>query len=210
MDGSADDKGKATKRRVSVRIEANRLIGAAAAGRAETYQVKYGQVAANHLREALDANDPALLAEVALRYLHTKAGADATNLLGTYHLDRGAYLMAALSFERLLSRPDADKLSAKVLFKAALAYRRAGDKANAEKVWKMMADKAGRGELVFGTRKVTVDQVRTEFEKAAVQIAQAGQTDWWLYRGNPARNAQSIGGPAFLEPALAVRASPGA
>jgi outer membrane protein assembly factor BamB len=208
VDGGADDKGKATKRRVSVRIEANRLIGELPPDGLQTYQMKYGQVAANHLKEALEANDPAMLAEVALRYLNTKAGADATNLLGTYHLDRGAYLMAALSYERLLGRPDADKLSAKILFKAALAYRRAGDTANAEKVWKMMADKAGRGELVFGSRKVTVEQVRTEFETAVVQLAQAGQTDWWLFHGNPARNAQGVGGTAYLEPRWQYKMAP--
>jgi outer membrane protein assembly factor BamB len=208
VDGKPDEKGKPTKRRVSVRIEANRLIGELPPDGLETYQIKYGQTAANHLKEALDANDPAQLAEVALRYLHTKAGADATNLLGTYHLDRGSYLMAALSFERLLGRSDADKLPAKVLFKAALAYRRAGDTANSEKVWKMMADKAGRGELVFGSKKVTVDQVRTEFERAATQLAQAGQTDWWLYRGNPARNGQGVGGTAYLEPRWQYKMAP--
>ncbi len=200
VDGPPDEKGKPTKRRVSVRTEANRLIGELPANGLETYQVMYGPAAANALKGALDANDPAMLAEVALKYLHTKAGADATNLLGTYHLDRGSYLMAALSFERLLSRPDADKLPVKVLFKAALAFRRAGDSANAEKVWKQMTDRAGRGELVFGSRKVSLDQLRTEFERAAALVAQAGQNDWWVFRGNPARNAQGVGGTAYLEP----------
>src|SRR3954471_385527 len=180
-----DERGQPAKRRVSVRTEANRLIGELPPDGLETYQVMYGQAAADHLKAALDAHDTALLAEVALRYLHTKAGADAANLLGTYHLDRGSYLMAALSFERLLSRPDADKLPVKVLFKAALAFRRAGDAANAEKVWKKMADKAGRGELVFGGRKVSLEQVRAEFERAATLVAHAGQSDWWYFRGNP-------------------------
>ncbi|HEX4590435.1 MAG TPA: PQQ-binding-like beta-propeller repeat protein, partial [Gemmataceae bacterium] len=93
----------------------------------------------------------------------------------------------------------ADKLPAKVLFKAALAARRAGDSATAEKWWKKMADKAGRGDLVFGARKVTLDQVRTEFEKA-VALTTSGQNDWWLFHGNPARNAQGVGGIAYLEP----------
>jgi outer membrane protein assembly factor BamB len=199
VDGGPDDKGKPTKRRVSVRTEANRLIGELPPDGLETYQVKYGQMAADHLKAALDGNDPALLAEVAVRFLHTKAGADATNLLGTYYLDRGEYLMANLSFERLLGRPDADKLPTKVLFKAALAARRAGDASAAEKWWKKMADRAGRGDLAFGGRKVTVEQVRTEFEKA-VQLGQTGQTDWLMFRGNPARNAQGVGGAAYLVP----------
>jgi outer membrane protein assembly factor BamB len=207
IDAAADEKGKPAKHRVSVRTEANRLIGELPADGLETYQVKYGQAAKDALKSALDANDPARLAEVALRYLHTKAGADATNLLGTYYLDRGEYLMASLSFERLLGRADAEKLSAKVLFKAALAARRAGDAATAEKFWKKMSDKAGRGELVFGTRKVTLDQVRNEFDKA-VAASQGGLSDWPLFHGNPARNAQGVGGVAYLEPRWKFETAP--
>lgn len=89
IDGPPDDKGKPTKRRVSVRTEANRLIGELPTEGLQAYQLAYGPQAADSLRAALDTNDPALLADVALRFLHTKAGADATNLLGTYHLDGG-------------------------------------------------------------------------------------------------------------------------
>jgi outer membrane protein assembly factor BamB/tetratricopeptide (TPR) repeat protein len=199
IDAASDDKGKPSKRRVSVRNEANRLIGELPPDGLQMYQVKYGQAASESLKEALETNDPARLAEVAQRYLHTKAGADATNLLGTYYLDRGEYLMANLSFERLLGRSDADKLTTKVLFKAALAARRAGDAATAEKWWKKMAEKAGRGELVFGARKVTLEQARAEFEKS-VAAGQSGQTDWWVFHGNPARNAQGVGSIAYLEP----------
>jgi outer membrane protein assembly factor BamB len=199
VDGTPDDKGKPTKRRKSVRTEANRLIGELPPDGLETYQVKYGQVAADHLKAALEANDPGRLAEVALRYLHTKAGADATNLLGTYYLDRGEYLMANLSFERLLGRADSDKLPAKVLFKAALAARRAGDAATAEKWWKKMTDRAGRGELVLAGKNVSVDRLRTEFEKAVV-TGHPGETEWRLFHGNSARNAQGVGGIAYLQP----------
>ena len=82
--------------------------------------------------------------------------------------------MASLSFERLLSRPDADKLPVKVLFKAALAFRRAGDAANAEKVWRKMADKAGRGDLVLRHRKVTLDQVRQRVREGRERARSSG------------------------------------
>src|SRR5436305_1387305 len=141
-----DDQGRTEKRRISVRTEANRLIGDLPPDGLEFYQVQYGQAADARLKEALERNDPAILAEVALRYQHTKAGAEATALLGTYHLDRGSYLMAALCFERLLSRPAAEKLSVKTLFKAALAFHRAGDPA-ADKAWQKLAEKAARGDL---------------------------------------------------------------
>src|SRR5262249_34828217 len=154
VDGK-DEKGEPVKRRGSVRTEANRLIGELPPEGREFYQVQYGPAADNLLKEALDKNDPSLLAKVAVIYFHTKAGAEATALLGTYHLDRGSYLMAALSFERLLSRPDADKLPLRILYKAALAFRRAGDTENSEKLWKRIAEKAGRGEVIVGRQKVT-------------------------------------------------------
>src|SRR5262249_19842511 len=157
---------------------------------------QYGPAADTRLKEGLEKNDPHIYAEVALRYLHTKAGAEATNLLGTYYLDRGSYLMAALSFERLLTRPDADKLPLRILYKAALAFRRAGDTENSEKLWKRIAEKAGRGEVIVGRQKVTVAQLRQEFERAADLLARLGQHDWPVFRGNPARNAQGVGSTA--------------
>jgi len=195
-----DADGKPVTRRVSVRAEASRLIGELPADGLEFYQVRYGPAAESRLKEAIEKNDPAILADVALKHLHTKAGLEAANLLGTYHLDRGNYLMSALCFERLLGRPDADKLSFKVLFKAALAYRRAGDTDNADKLWKKMADRAARAELVLGKTKVTVNQLRAEYDRAAGLLLQAGQHDWPMFRGNASRSARGIGGTAYLEP----------
>ncbi len=67
IDAAPDDKGKPSKRRVSVRNEANRLIGELPPDGLQMYQVKYGQAASESLKDALEANDPARLAEVAQR-----------------------------------------------------------------------------------------------------------------------------------------------
>src|SRR5262249_40867443 len=118
----------------SVRAEANRLLGGLPEKGLEFYELQYGEPAKRALNEAKKKGDPHLLAEVALCYFHTEAGAEATNLLGTYHLDRGRYLMAALCFERLLfpggtaAEPPASSPRRRVvsnpltLFKAALAF----------------------------------------------------------------------------------------
>ena len=69
------------------------------------------------------------LKDVARRFYYTAAGIEATDLLGTYYLDRGRPHDAALCFKRLLERtkdtPEA--LAPFTLFKAALAFRRVGD-----------------------------------------------------------------------------------
>jgi outer membrane protein assembly factor BamB len=197
---SATDEGKTEKRRVSVRTEANRLIGELPPDGLEFYQVQYGQAAEVRLKEALEKNDAAILAEVALRYLHTQAGAEATSLLATYHLDRGSYLMAALCFERLLSRPDADKLTGKTLFKAALAFRRAGDTGSEDKTWKRLAEKTSRGDLLLGKQKVTLEQLRGELERPSGLLTSLAPRETYVFRGNAARSSIGSGGAAFLEP----------
>jgi len=148
----------------SVRAEANRLLGTLPPEGLQFYELQFGPRARARLNEAKQSNDPQVLAEVAHRYLHTAAGAEATNLLGTYHLDRGRYFMAALCFERLLDRPDADRLSPRTLFKAALAFERAGEKTPAEQTWKLLQGRARDG-LSLGEQVVSLDQLHKELEK---------------------------------------------
>lgn len=196
-----DKSGVEQSVRVSVRDEANRIIGELPPDGLESYQLQYGQAASDRLREATERADPVLLAEVSQRYLHTKAGLDATTLLGTFHLDRGQYFMASLCFERLLSRPDADKLSPKVLYRAALAYQRAGDVANAERWMNKVAEKVGGGDLAFNRVHLTVDQLRAEMNRDVGSEPAIGLFDWPVFRGNAGRNARGQGSTAYLEPA---------
>ena len=156
--------GKTEKRRVSVRTEANRLIGELPPDGLEFYQVQYGQAAEARLKEALEKNDSSILAEVALRYLHTQAGGDATALLATYHLDRGSYLMAASVLRTALEPRRCREALRPLALQSCLAFKHAGDTAAADRIWKRIADKAARGELNFGKQKVTLDQLRAELE----------------------------------------------
>lgn len=195
-----NDRGAETVIKASVRAEANRVIGELPTEALEAYRLQFGPAAEDKFKDAVAAADPALLAEISQRYQHTDAGLKATDLLGTYHLDRGQYLMAALCFERLLARPDADKLPPKVLFKAALAYRRAGMATQAEVLFARFADAARRGEVAFGKAKPTLDALRGEYSRDIGGDPVFGLTDWPMFRGNPARSAQGVGGSAYLEP----------
>lgn len=193
-----NDAGQESDLRVSVRTEANRLIGELPAEGLESYQLQYGQAAADRLREAVATADPVLLAEVAQRYFHTKAGLTATDLLGTYHLDRGQYLMASLCYERLLSRPDADKLPARVLFKAALAARRSGSP-QAATLAARLAGEIGRGDLTLGKARLNAETVRAELDRDAASVLTLSLSDWPLFRGNASRTAQAQGSTAYLQ-----------
>src|SRR5262245_40961508 len=137
-----DGKEKVTRQRTSLRVEANRLLGTMPAGGLEFYELQNGARAKADLAKAKETGDRQLLALVSQRYFHTAAGAEATDLLGTYRLDRGDYRMAALYFERLLSHHLAEKLSPITLYKAALAFQCTGDQPKFDSVWTQLTKTA--------------------------------------------------------------------
>src|SRR5438128_12599243 len=131
-----DPKGNEVLRWTSVKYEANNLRGSMADDGLDVYELRFGTKARNLLEDAKSKGDRDLIGEVAQRFLHTQAGIEANDLLATYFLDRGQFFMAALRYEKLLDvKQERTKLSELTLFKAALAYRRAGDVKNSEAVW---------------------------------------------------------------------------
>ncbi|HLJ93661.1 MAG TPA: PQQ-binding-like beta-propeller repeat protein [Gemmataceae bacterium] len=199
----ASNQGKV--RWVSAKSYANELLGTMPKDGLPFYELQYGSTAKKLLNEAIAKSDPQILADVAQRYFHTEAGALATDLLGTYHLDRGQALMAALCYERLLEREGADQLSPLMLFKAALAFHQVGDKAYAaiaDRTWKRLAAKIGRDGLMVGDLRVSLDQLRKELDRAAAaqaESAQQGLKYWAVFRGNASRSARGRGSDPFLE-----------
>ncbi|MBX9579913.1 MAG: PQQ-binding-like beta-propeller repeat protein, partial [Gemmataceae bacterium] len=198
--------GRTEVNRISVRTEANRIIAAFPKEGLEFYQQAYGQVAAGQLADAVKANyDPAGLSEVSQRYFHTKAGGEATVLLGTLHLDRGNYLEASAAFERVLARPNNEGLlTSRTLFKAALALKRSGDPRHVAPA-RAAADKllvaVSRDGLKVGRRTYTAEQVRAELERpAGASRIESAVAEWTGRYGNASRNGTVAGGPPFLVP----------
>src|SRR5262249_47963320 len=156
----------------------NRLIGTMPREGLEVYELRFGHEAKKLLNDAKTKNDPELLARVETRYLHTEAGTEAANLLGTYHLDRADYVKAALGFKQLLGLPDADKLSPITYLKAALAFRRTEDRISADNAWKQLAKLHPEG-LRIGDRTVPLDQVQQELDRVGEGQSTA-RLDWPL------------------------------
>jgi outer membrane protein assembly factor BamB len=185
---------------VSIRSEANRLIGTMPGDGLKVYEEMYGREAANRLADARDHNDVQMLADVAQRYLHTKAGNKAAELLGTRSLERDEPLMAALYFERLINGPRGAELETPVLVKAALASYRAGDKAGGDEAWKLVATRAKRdGGVKLGDELVPVEQVRAELDTVTRDEPRSTR-EWHFYRGSPSRTGQGVGGPITGDP----------
>jgi outer membrane protein assembly factor BamB len=178
--------------------EANRLIAGMPPKGREFYELQYGVRAKTRLAEAKKKGDPRLLADVAQRYMHTQAGTEATSLLGTYQLDRGKFTDAAACFRRLLDHEAADKLPPLTLFKAALAFRLAKDKASAEQAWNQLLKVAREGVRING-EMVPLDQLQEALNTSARDDLPSSPFDWATYKGNASRSAQGNGGPPFLE-----------
>jgi outer membrane protein assembly factor BamB len=200
--------GKDKAQWVSIRSEANRLLAGMPDKGLQYYRLSYGAAARGLLEQARATHDPELLAQVARRYLYTDAGAEATALLATYHLDRGRFSLAAVYFERLIAREGLDKLSRPALLQAALAFHRVSareEKGAAEKyrkleesVWKELADQGG-GRLRLGDRAVELADLRAEVNSGRDVTAGVHRHDWAMYRGNASRSAVSSGDRPFME-----------
>jgi outer membrane protein assembly factor BamB len=192
---------------VSLHGEANRLLSTMPPQGRQFYELQFGARAKARLAEAKAKSSQEILAEVANRYLHTEAGAEATKLLGDYNLDRGNFIPAALCYDRLLSHERAAKMSPVALFKATLAFRRAGDlmgkdgeswEQKADKTWKQLAQ-AARGGLRINDQKVTIEQLQGELDRFRTEDVVVGTFDWGLFKGNASRSAQGNGSAPFLE-----------
>jgi outer membrane protein assembly factor BamB len=189
--------------RVSARAEANRLLAGLDPKGLEFYELQYGAQAKALLADAKKNADYRVLGDVAQRFFHTDAGAEATDLLGTYYLDRGQARNAVACFQRLLHREGADQLSALTLSKAALAFRLVGDAANltaAQDVEKRLAAKLGRDGLRIGEETISLADLRKELERAS-PVESVIPYNWQMFRGDASRSARARGSAPFLEKA---------
>lgn len=201
-----DVTGKEFLRWTSVKYESNNLLGSMADDGLDVYELRFGAKARVMLEEAKAKGDQKLLGEVAQRYLHTRAGIEANDLLATYFLDRGQFFMAALRFERLLEiNPERAKVSELTMFKAALAFRRAGDVKNSEAVWAKLEPRLReRGGMQMGDDMIAIaklQQVLEEIPRPEV----FSPHDWAMIRGDQKNNAQAKGSPPLLDTTLWTR-----
>ncbi|MGF1581265.1 MAG: PQQ-binding-like beta-propeller repeat protein [Gemmataceae bacterium] len=194
---------------VSVKYEANKLLGALPAEGLAVYDLFSGEKAFRLLRDAKKTGDIDKLATVARRYYHTSSGPEANDLLATYFLDRGQYFMAALRFDKLLKLPPRrTRITDLTLFKAALAYQRAGDNVNrarAEKVLaKLLPRLAKTKGLRVGDRLIPVKDLQ-EYMTQTVTRTSFARSEWPFIRGDKTNTGQAAGGPPLLDKTIFVK-----
>lgn len=191
-------------RRVSVKEETNRLIGSLKKEGLDYYQLTYGPEADTQLKLAKENGyDRPRLADIAQRYYHTKAGAEAATLLAALYLEAGNYPEAAYGYRKLLARPDADKaLEPGVLFRAAVALRRAGDGKQTDEVaavWEKLEKKFPRDGLTVGRKAYTLEQLKAELDRPVPTVfGSVGSEFVAMKGGDNTRTAAADAGVPFL------------
>lgn len=204
--------GGETPHWVSIRSEANRLLGTMPPNGLQVYELQFGGKAKELLDEAKRAPEERttdelkqksaaqILADVAQRYLHTKAGSEATSLLGTFHLSRGEAERAALCFKHLLAKEEVQPTPA-TLLKATLAFQRTGDKPAAGQTWQRLVKLSPTG-VRIGDRNIPLDELRKELDQAPSQVVSLSAHDWAMFKGNVSRSAHGNGDTPFLDEEL--------
>ncbi|MDA1213956.1 MAG: PQQ-binding-like beta-propeller repeat protein [Planctomycetota bacterium] len=111
---------------ISIRSEAQRLIGTLPIEAQELYRDQYDGLAERLFNDSLRSGNSSGILEVASKFFHTSSGIVAANWLGSYHFQRGEYVLAGRWFERLMTVEAPLTRDPKWLIKAALAWKLAG------------------------------------------------------------------------------------
>ncbi len=195
-----DAAGRDNTRWTSVKFEANNLIGSMAVEGLQTYEVAYGAEAKGLLDDAKKTGNREAIAEIAQKFCHTKAGIEANEILATLYLARGQVFTAALKFEQILAmNPDWAKVSDLTLFKASLAFHRAGNAKSYDSTWKrLQANLQGKQGLQVGEDLVPMAKLEDTLKETTV-VSDVNVYDWPSWRGNDKNAAQASGSPPLLD-----------
>ncbi len=191
-----------------LKAEARRLIGEQSDEGLQAYETLFGAKAQKMLDDALAGGDMNAIAEVARRYFNTRAGYQATLLLGHYDLDHNQPLAAALNFQRLHdTRAAADRFEPSLSVLLAVSWMRGGMTDRAKTVLEQLKKRqpgavvplAGKQVALFSEPSQAIPWLK-EWVGSQPIATDAKPENWTIFRGNPARNAASFGGSPLLNP----------
>lgn len=128
----------------SVRRSANQMLGSAPKQFLEDYQTQNAGLAQQLLNDAKRSGRTSDYVSVANRFLHTPAGYEAANYLGSLHFDRGEFGLAAAWFDEISRSSAALSSDGAWRVKAALASRQAGNMSASQKLLEGLTEPAGK------------------------------------------------------------------
>ncbi|MBM4005041.1 MAG: hypothetical protein FJ295_17430 [Planctomycetes bacterium] len=186
----------------SLKTEAQQLLGSMPAKGREWYELQFGSQAKAQLEMAVSRRDPNELAATSRRFFHTRAGYEATLLLGRYHLDQGRPLAAAICFKRLLDSPAARDFEPElsVLLSASWYFAHRDDKA----LQTLSGNGVSGGGVARRDLRIGGDSLLQMPQNDPLawlrktlgvppRTLLATGSEWTMFRGNATRTAASVG-----------------
>ena len=192
---------------VSLKAEAQRLIGTMPQQGRDSYELQFGADARRLLDAAINRGEFAQLTDVSRKFFHTQAGYESTILLGRHHLDNGRPLAAALSLQRVWETAAVrHRYEPELSVTLALAWTFAGMTDHAEKVLGDLQRRSPDAKLRVGSETISLFEdpsgTGVAWLESKIDSQRAAQWSnehrWVMYRGNPARNASSAGGTPVI------------
>jgi outer membrane protein assembly factor BamB len=191
---------------VSLKTQALALLGSMPAKGRELYELDCGAEARAALEKAFSAGDLTQLAEVSRRYFHTKAGYEATLLLGRYQLDQGRPLAAALTFKRVADVPHAlAQYDPELSILLATCWVHASQPQQATDALVALKQRSPSAKVRLLDKEAplfdTDDKALAWLEEivGGSRLAPAATaTQWVMFRGSETRNAATNGGVPLL------------
>lgn len=200
--------------RRSLKTEARQLLGELPDEGRQSYELQFGPEARTQLDAAARARNLEQLEAVARRFFHTRAGYEATELLGLAHMEEGRPLAAALCFKRLQETRVAAEFEPRLSLNLAICWWRAGMPVPAaEALLRLKSQRPNEVVAVAGRERRVADMglspaAALSWLQAAIgpQPAGAGTgaMQWTMSRGDPGRNAVSLGSSPLLDRRWAV------
>ena len=179
----------------SIKSEAGGLLGGFPDAGREAYELQFRARAERLLEKAIVAGDPAGVVDVARRWFHTPAGRRATLVTALDGIETGRPLEAAAWLERLAAAPGAGEFEPTLSAMRAIAWWRAGERRSAMEVLDGLR-RSGARSVRLGGRDVPLDHAPGEAASWLERVAgppaggpRRSASEWWVHRGDAARNA---------------------
>lgn len=191
---------------VSLKTQALSLLGSMPLKGRQLYELQFGAEAKAALEEALQSGDLQKLTNVSRRSFHTKAGYEATLLLGRYQLDQGRPLAAALTLKRVADVPQAlAQYDPELSILLATCWVHANQPAQATATLVALKQRLPDAKVKLVEEEVslfTADDRALVWLEGIVGGGRLAPTataaQWVMFRGNETRNAASQGGVPLL------------
>ena len=187
---------------VSLKGEAQRLLGSLPPQALEIYELQYGTEAKQILNASLSSGNISGLTEVTRKYFHTESGYESAILLAYRDLDNGHPLAAALNFQRVHNTPGARKKydpELSLVLATCWLHAQLPNKAS-ETLLELKNglpgatfEIGGERREIFNSEENPIDWLNRLAGKGEVHSIH-DNIEWVLFRGSPDRNAISQGG----------------